>query len=167
MTIVDLPKLSRRYWRTAHRYSWQLDLYLWTAPSKRFISWVFLTVPHLFIRSCNNPAEITRNYFCGVFLKNHKYLWEMFLRRLRDVTEKKSFSRHARDVLKTSHKRHLFWDAFETSLRHHTKFISFGMFLSGLWDVSLNGDLIEISQRHLMTAETILLVKTRKTFVIW
>ena len=26
------------------------------------------------------------------------------------------------------------------------------MFLGGLWDVSLNGDLIEISQRHLMLA---------------
>ena len=26
------------------------------------------------------------------------------------------------------------------------------MFLRGLWDVSLNGDLIEISQRHLMPA---------------
>ena len=95
-----------------------------------FISWVFLTIPHLFIRYCNNPTEITRNYFCGVFLKNHKYLWEMFLRRLRDVTEKKSFSRHARDVLKTSHKRHLFflrciWNVLKTSQKIHL-----------IWDVS-------------------------------
>ena len=48
-----------------------------------------------FIRYYNNPAEIndnpteiTRNHFRGVFLKNHKYFQEMFLRRLRDITEK-------------------------------------------------------------------------------
>ena len=48
-----------------------------------------------FIRYYNNPAEITDNpteitwnHFRGVFLKNHKYFQEMFLRRLRDVTEK-------------------------------------------------------------------------------
>ena len=29
------------------------------------------------------------------------------------------------------------------------------MFLRGLWDISLNGDLIEISRRHLMPAEFI------------
>ena len=33
----------------------------------------------------------------------------------RDVTENTSFLRYARDVLKASHKRHLFWDVFETS----------------------------------------------------
>ena len=49
------------------------------------------------------------------YLENQKYLREMFLRRLRDVTEKTSFLRYARDVLKTSHKRHLFWDVFGTS----------------------------------------------------
>ena len=32
-------------------------------------------------------TEITRNHFCGVFLKNHKYMREMFLRRVRDVAE--------------------------------------------------------------------------------
>ena len=41
-------------------------------------------------------------------MKNHKYLREMFLRRLNDVTEYTSFLRYAQDVLKTSHKRHLF-----------------------------------------------------------
>ena len=44
-----------------------------------------------FMRYCNNPTEITRNHFCGVFLKNHEYLPEMLLRRLRDVTKKASF----------------------------------------------------------------------------
>ena len=78
-----------------------------------------------FIRYCNNPTEITQNHFCGVFLKNHKYLREMFLRRHRDVTgkasflstEKTSFLRCFWDVLKTSQKSHLFWDVSERSLR--------------------------------------------------
>ena len=57
------------------------------------------------------------------------------------------------DVLKVSHKKHLFWDVFESYLRCHTNVISFEMFLRGHWDVFLNGDLIEISQRHLMPTE--------------
>ena len=36
----------------------------------------------------------------------------MFLRRFIDVTEKTSFLRYARDVLKTSRKRHLFLRCF-------------------------------------------------------
>ena len=68
-----------------------------------------------FTRFCNNPMEITQNHFCGVFSQNHKYLREIFLRCLRDVTEIASFLRYARDVLKTLHKRHLLWDVFETS----------------------------------------------------
>ena len=35
------------------------------------------------------------------------------------------------------------------------------MFLRGLWGVSVNGDLIEISQRHLMSAGWLLLVTSR------
>ena len=61
-----------------------------------------------FIRYCNKPTEITRNHFCDASLENQKYLREMFLRRLRDVTGKTSFLRYARDVLKTSHKKRLF-----------------------------------------------------------
>ena len=48
------------------------------------------------------------------------------------------------------------------------------MFLRGLWDISLNGDLIEISQRHLMPAGTVLLVfalinikKTISSLSLW
>ena len=110
---------------------------------------------------------------CRVVLKNHGYLREIFLRRLRDVTEKTSFLRHVWDVLKTSYKRRLFWDASETSCRRRKKdmyikkdfliciwdvlktsqkVVSFEMFLRGLRDVSLNWDLFEISQRHLMPA---------------
>ena len=51
---------------------------------------------------------MTQNYFCDAFLKNQKYLREMFLRRLRDITERTSFLRYAQDDLKMSHKRHLF-----------------------------------------------------------
>ena len=56
----------------------------------------------------NNLTEITGNHFCVVFLKNQEYLREMFLGRLRDVTEKKYFLRYARDVLNKSHKRYRF-----------------------------------------------------------
>ena len=40
-----------------------------------------------FIRYFNNPAEIISNHFWGIFLENHKFLREIFLRRLRDFTE--------------------------------------------------------------------------------
>ena len=103
--------------------------------------------------------------FCRVFLKNHRYTREMFLRCLRDVTEKTSFSRHVWDVLKASYKRRLFWDVSETSYRYHKKDIFFEMYLRRLkdvskkssllrcfWEVFLNRNLIEISQRHLMPA---------------
>ena len=103
---VDISTLGRRY--------------LCTAPTKRFISWVIY-----FIRSCNDPTEITRNHFCDVFLKNQKYLGEMFLRRLWEVMEKTSFWRCAPDVLKTPHKRHLFWDILKTSQKRHL-----------FWDIS-------------------------------
>ena len=63
----------------------------------------------------------------------------MFLRRLKDVTRKTYFLRCFWDVLKTSQKIHLF-----------------EMFLRGLWDISLHGDLFENSQRHLMPAGQLL-----------
>ena len=65
--------------------------------------------PHIyFIRCYNNPTEITQNYFCGLFLKNQKCLRDMFSKRLRLITGKTSFLRYARDVSKTSQKRHRF-----------------------------------------------------------
>ena len=42
----------------------------------------------------------------------------MFFRRLKDVTKKTSFLRCIWDVLKTSQKRHLFWDISEKFLRY-------------------------------------------------
>ena len=72
----------------------RLDWYLCTAPRKHFISWMFLMFPHIFYQIyCNNPTEITRNHFCGVFLKNHNFLREMFLIRLKNVTKKPSLLR--------------------------------------------------------------------------
>ena len=59
----------------------------------------------------------------------------MYLRRLKEVTKKTPFLRCIWDALKTFQKRRLFWDGSEC-----------------LWDVSLNGDLSEILQRHLMPA---------------
>ena len=52
------------------------------------------------------------------YLKNQKYLREMFVRRLRDVKGKISFLRCIWDVLKTSQKRYLFWGLSERSLRY-------------------------------------------------
>ena len=129
--ILDLPKLSRRYQPidTHDRRDW----YLCTAFRNRFISWLFLTFPHLFYQILY--TKITRNHFCGLFLKNHKYFREMFLRRLIDVTEKTSFLRYSRGALKTSQKRYLFWDIFETSWRLHKKDIFFEMHLRRLKDV--------------------------------
>ena len=59
--------------------------------------------------------EITRNYFCGVFLKNHKYL-------ARDVSETLS-RRHGKDIffetclkgLKDVTQKTSFWDVIMTS----------------------------------------------------
>ena len=58
--------------------------------------------------------------FVGYFWKKQKYLREMFLRRLRDVAKKTSFLRYARDVLKTSHKRH-FFEMYLRRLKDFTK----------------------------------------------
>ena len=44
--------------------------------------------------------------------------FEICSTRLKDVTQKTSFLRCIWDVLKTSQKRHLFWDVSETSLRY-------------------------------------------------
>ena len=79
---------------------------------------------------------------CRVVLKNHGYLREIFLRRLRDVTEKTSFLRHVWDVLKTSYKRRLFWDVSETSYRRHKKNMFFEMYLRRLKDVSKKPSLV-------------------------
>ena len=82
---------------------------------------------------------------------------EMYLKRLKELTKKTSFLRCIWDVLKRSQKRHLFLDVFETPSRRLKKVVSFEMFLRGLWDVSLNGDLFETSQRHLLPAGWVLL----------
>ena len=67
-----------------------------TAPRKRFISLVFLAVPQ-----------------------------EIFLRRLRYVTEKISFLRYARDILKTSQKRYgIFFEMYLKGLKDVTKMSS-------------------------------------------
>ena len=51
------------------------------------------------------------------YLKNQKYLREMFVRRLRNVKWKTSFLRCIWGVLKTQ-KRYLFWDLSERSQRY-------------------------------------------------
>ena len=150
MGFVDRwPKLSRRCHPTdTHGKTWLIAIH---CSQKTFH---FLSVsngPTYFIRYCNNPTEITRNYFCGVFWKitntfekcfwdvsetsRKKIFFEICSRSLKHVTQKIYFLKCIWDVLKTSQKSHLFRDV-----------------LRGPWDVSLNEDLIEISQRHLMSA---------------
>ena len=103
---------------------------------------MFLTVPHLFYQIFQLTYGNHTKPFCGVFLKNHRYLREMFLRRLRDVTEKTSFLRYVWDVLKTSYKRLLFWDVSETSYRRHKKDIFLEMYLRRLKNVSKKSSLL-------------------------
>ena len=42
-----------------------------------------------FLSVFNGPTSIlsTQNHVCGIFLNSHKYFQEMFLRRIKDVTE--------------------------------------------------------------------------------
>ena len=86
-----------------------------------------------FLSVFNADASIfsARNHFCVIFLivtntfkiyfwdisdtSRNKHLFQIRLRRLKDVTWKTSFLRWIWDVLKTSQKRHLSWDVFETS----------------------------------------------------
>ena len=67
------------------------------------------------------------------------------------------------DVLKTSlkKKKDIFFDMYLRYLKDVTKKTSFEMFLRGLWNISLNGDLIEISQRHLMAAGYVFNLKAK------
>ena len=68
------------------------------------------------------------------------------------------------DVLKTSlkKKKDIFFDMYLRYLKDVTKKTSFEMFLRGLWNISLNGDLIEISQRHLMPAGYVFNLKPKR-----
>ena len=116
-------KLSRRYQPTDTHG--RVDWYLYTAPRKRFISWVFLTVPHLFYQTLRKSHE---TIFVGHFSKIPNTCERCF----RDVSEMSQhrhvFLRYFRDVLKTSHKRYRFWDIFEMSQRRHKIYYIF-------WDV--------------------------------
>ena len=100
--------------KTLTGQTWLIDIYVMLTQNVSFFEYFWRSHVY-FIWCCNKPTEITRNHFCDVFLENQNYLREMFLRRLRDVTEKTFLLRDVRDVLKTSHKRHLFWNVFETS----------------------------------------------------
>ena len=127
--IVNSPKLS---YKSAHCYSWQAWLISMHCSQKTFH---FLSVS-------NGPTSILsdivitlqeshKTIFAGYFWKLqviardafetsqrcHKIdiFFEVCSRRFRDVTQKTSFLRYVRDVLKTSQKRHLFWDVFATS----------------------------------------------------
>ena len=67
-------------------YSWRTWLIAKHCFQKNFPFLSASTHTH-FIQYFSYPTEIKRNHFCGVFLKNHKYMREMFLRRVTDVAE--------------------------------------------------------------------------------
>ena len=81
---------------------------------------IYVLLPEMFrfLIVSNSPTSIlsdiiitlrkSHEIILWVIFEKPKYLREMCLRRLRDVAEKTSFLRYARDILKTSHKRHLF-----------------------------------------------------------
>ena len=73
----------------------------------------------------------------------------MVLRRLGEVTGKTYFLRHARDVLKTPHKRLLFEDVFEMSQGCHIKDIFSEKYLRRLKDVTKRYLLWDVSKMSL------------------
>ena len=132
MTILDLPKLSRRYQPTGQ--TWLIDIYALLPQNVSFLE-CFWRSHIYFIRYCNNPTEITRNHFLWYIFEKPKILgkyffetsqrrhekdifFEICFRHLKDVTQKTSSLRCFWDVLNTSQKRHLFWDGSERSLRY-------------------------------------------------
>ena len=98
---------------------------------RRSIFWVFLTSTHLFYQhDIFEWSQILSRYifetgqrchriniFFEICLRRLKYVVEMYLRRLRQVTKKTFFLRRIWDVLKTSQKRRFFWDVSERFLR--------------------------------------------------
>ena len=160
MRILDLPKRSRRYQPTGPGQTWLIDIYALLPQNVSFLE-CFWRSHIYFIRYRNNPTEITRNHFYDVFL------WRIFDKPkilTRDFFEtswrhgKDIFLRYFWDVLKLSHKRQIFWNIlefFEMYLRRLKDITKKTSLLRCFWEVSeksLNGDLIEISQRHLMPA---------------
>ena len=103
--------------------------------------------PHLVTSFLNGPYDTSfLIWIWDIFKTSHK-------RHLFSDVLETSQRRHVKDVFleiiwdtwKMSQKRHLSWDAFETSQKRR-------LFFRCLWDVSLNGDLIEMSRRRLMPA---------------
>ena len=102
---------------------------------------MFLTVPRLFNQILWEAyGNHTKSFLWDIFDKpkilardvfetsQRRYgkdiFFEICLRRLKDVTQKTSFLGCFWDVLKTSQKRHLFWDVSERSLRHPSQWNS-------------------------------------------
>ena len=70
-------------------------------------------------RIFEKPKILARDVFETSQRRHGKDIFfEICSRRLKDVTQKTSFLRCIWDVLKTSQKRHLFWDVSERCLRY-------------------------------------------------
>ena len=132
MTFLDVPNLSCRYQPTGQ--AWLISMH---CSHKTFH---FLSVS-------DSPTSILSDVVMTL-RKSHEiiFVWCIF-EKLKIL---------ARDDFETSQRRHgkdIFFETYLWRLKDITKKNTFfEMFLGGLWDISLNGDLIEISQRHLIPA---------------
>ena len=99
-----------------------------------------------FLSVYNGPTSILSDISITL-RKLHEFIFEGYFWKVQIL---------ARDTFETCRRRHRIDIFFEMLLRRlkdvTKKVISFYLFLRGFWDVCLNGDLIEISQRHLIPA---------------
>ena len=130
MTILDLPKLSRRYQPTGQTWSISMHcshktfhfLSVSDGPTS-ILSDIVITLRKsheiIFVTYFWKTKNTCERCFWDVSETSRKrHLFEICLRRLKDVTQ------------------HLFWDVFETSYRRHKKDIFFEMHLRRLKDVT-------------------------------
>ena len=134
----------------AHMIVWLINGYALLPENDVSFFWVLLRPTHKFYQH-----ETIFVWYFGIVTNTFKiyfwrqriniFFWDMF------------------DALKTSPEKRIFWDVFETSflrcisrvLKTSQKRHLFEMFFRGIWDFSLNGDLFETSQRHLIPARII------------
>ena len=117
---VDISSLGRLYWLISMYCCHKIFHFLSVSDgptsilSDIAINLRFICLWHIF----EKPKILARDVFERSQRRDGKDIFfEICSRRLKDVTQKTSFLRCFWDVLKTSQKRHLFWDFSKRSLR--------------------------------------------------
>ena len=131
MTILDLPKLTCRYqptgqtWLISMHCSHKTFYFLSVSDGPTSIlSDIVMTLRKsheiIFVwRIFEKPKILARDVFETSQRRHGKCIFfKICSRRLKDVTQKTSFLRCFWDVLKTSQKKHLFWNVSERPLRY-------------------------------------------------